>query len=160
MVARGISSDVIEGYLYRSSSQNRPTKKYFLDWDRRHSLACHLGYRNEPSWSFSLLWTYATGSPYTVASRSVQPEQNNHRFPSISRTNLQLEKYFGWWNLRETLFLRVNNLFDTRDVIGWDDTDAEMVNYLLETGQWEGPYNDLTVFSAPRVIKAGLRVDF
>jgi|GEM_PF-325781 len=160
MVARGISSDPIEGYLFRSSNRDRPTKKYFLDWDRRHSLSCCLGYRNEPAWSFSLLWTYATGSPYTIASRSLQPEQNNHRFPSISKTNLHMEKYFRWWNLRETVFLRVNNLFDNRYVLNFDDTSPEMVNYLLETGEWTGPYNDLTVYNSPRVIKAGLRVDF
>lgn len=160
MVARGISSDVLEGYLLRSSNRDRPTKKYFLDWDRRHSLACHLGYRHEPHWSLSLLWTYASGSPYTIASLSMQPEQNNRRFPSISWTNVHVEKYFRWWNLHETLFLRVNNLFDKQNVMSFDDTNPEMINYLLENSEWTGPYNDLTVYGSPRVVKAGLRVDF
>jgi outer membrane cobalamin receptor len=160
MVARGISSDVIEGYLYRSDNRFRPTKKFFLDWDRRHTLACYVGYRNEQSWGFSLLWNYATGSPYTIASRSLQPEQNNRRFPSISWANLHLEKYFHWGNLRQTLFLRVNNLFDNRNLVNFNDTDAEFVNYLLETGEWTGPYDDVTVYGSPRVIKAGLRIDF
>ncbi|MCK4548337.1 MAG: TonB-dependent receptor [Candidatus Eisenbacteria sp.] len=160
MVARGISSDVIEGYLFRSSSRNRPTKKYFLDWDRRHSLACHLGYRDVPNWGFSILWTYATGNPYTVAAQSLQPEQNNRRFPGISRANLHIEKYFRFWNLRETLFLRVNNLFDKRNLVNFNDGDVESMNYLLETGRWTGPYDDPTVYGSPRVIKAGFRVDF
>ncbi len=160
MVARGISSDVLEGYLIRSGDRNRPTKKYYLDWDRRHSLACYLGYRDHPRWGFSFLWTYATGSPYTIASRSAQPEQNNRRFPGIQTANLLMEKYFAWWNLKETFFVRVNNLFDARNVINFNDDSAEMINYLLETGEWTGPYNDLTVYGAPRVIKAGFRVDF
>ncbi len=160
MVARGISSDVLEGYLFRSANNNRPTKKYFLDWDRRHSLACYLSYRDQPNWGMSLLWTYATGSPYTIASRSMQPEQNNRRFPNVQTANLHVEKYFQWWNLKETFFLRVNNLFDARNLISFNDDSAEMINYLLETGEWSGPYNDVTVFGSPRVIKAGFRVDF
>jgi hypothetical protein len=160
MVARGISSDVIEGYLFRTSDRDRPTKKYFLDWDRRHSLACYLGYRDMPNWGFSFLWSYASGNPYTIASQSQQPEINNRRFPNLSTANVHLEKYFNFWNLRETLFLRINNLFDRRNIINFDDDDVEMINYLLETGQWTGPYNDVTVFGAPRVIKAGFRVDF
>jgi outer membrane receptor protein involved in Fe transport len=162
MIAKGRSSDVSEGYLNRFNGTILPTREYYLDWDRRHSLVLDVGYGKRQNWAINLLVKYASGSPYTPAesNRSQQPEQNTARFPSTSVVNVKVSKDFHIYSTIERLFLQVDNLFNKKNLVAFDDTDTDLMRYLQFQGEYTGPYNDVTVFGAPREIKAGIQLQF
>lgn len=162
MVAKGRSSDVSEGYLARFDGVVLPTKEYYLDWDRRHSLVLDLGYGQRNSWAINFLVKYASGAPYTPTenSRSQQPEQNTSRFPSTSVVNMKVSKDFHWYSTTQRVFLQIDNLFNKKNLVAFNDADTDLMRYLRFYGEYTGPYDDLTVYGAPREIKSGIQLMF
>lgn len=162
MIAKGRSSDVSEGYINRFNGSVPPTREYYLDWDRRHSLVLDLGYGQRQSWAINFLVKCASGSPYTPAesSRSQQPEQNTSRFPSTSVVNMKVSKDLHLYSMTEKVFLQVDNLFNKKNLVAFDDSNTDLMRYLRFHGQYTGPFNDVTVFGSPREIKAGIELFF
>ncbi len=162
MVAKGRSSDVLEGYRDRFEGNVPPSKEYYLDWDRRHSIVLDIGYGKRDNWAINVLVKYASGSPYTPVenTRSAQPEQNTARFPSTSIANLKISKDLRLFNLNEQVFFQIQNLFNKRNLVGFDDDNTDLMRHLRLTGEYTGPFNDLTVYGAPREIKAGIKLEF
>ncbi|MFH1313038.1 MAG: TonB-dependent receptor [Candidatus Eisenbacteria bacterium] len=162
MIAKGRSSDVIEGYLNRFDDNVPPSKEYYLDWDRRHSLVFDIGYGRKGNWAANVLVKYASGAPYTPVenTRSAQPEQNTARFPSTSVVNVKISKDFHFHNLAQQLYLQIHNLFDKRNLVGFDDSNTDLMRHLRFHGEYTGPYNDVTVFGSPREIRAGVKLGF
>jgi outer membrane receptor for ferrienterochelin and colicin len=162
MVAKGFSSDINEGNLRRFDSENFPTQQFYLDWDRRHSFLLTGGYNAEGSWSANIAASYATGAPYTnPKTLSKKTSRNNLRFPSISNVDAEVHKYFTLIGLRADVFLRMTNLFDTRNVVNWDDTDQDFRNWLItHPGDYLGPFGDNTIYGPPRSTVGGIGVSF
>jgi hypothetical protein len=162
MIAKGRSSDTIEGYLNHFADNVPPTKEYYLDWDRRHTLVLDLGYGRRGNWAVNMLVKYATGSPYTPVenTRSAQPEQNTARFPNTSTVNMKLSKDFHFRNSSQQVFMEVYNLFNKKNLVAFDDDDTDLMRHLRYTGEWTGPYNDVTVYGPPREIRAGFKIGF
>jgi outer membrane receptor for ferrienterochelin and colicin len=162
MIAKGRSSDVSEGYLARFNGTVLPSREYYLDWDRRHSLVLDVGYGHRDSWAINCMVKYASGSPYTPAdnSRSQQPEQNTARFPATSVVNVKASKDLHLHSLTQRVFVQVDNIFDKKNLVAFDDTNSDLMKYLRSRGEYTGPYNDVTVFGSPREIKAGLEILF
>ena len=69
----------------------------------------------------NLLFTGATGLPYTPTSRdpdaTIVPEKNSARKPGVSQLDLRVSKEFFWWRSVFNLYLRVQNLFDNINVL-------------------------------------------
>ena len=162
MIAKGRSSDVIEGYLNHFDGNIPPSKEYYLDWDRRHSLVLDVGYGRRNNWAVNLLLKYASGAPYTPVenTRSAQPEQNTARFPSTSTVNVKLSKDFHIHSLDQQVYLQVHNLFNKKNLVAFDDTNSDLMRHLRYTGEYTGPYDDLTVYGSPREIRAGFKLGF
>ncbi len=162
MIGKGRSSDVIEGYNQLFNGTVGPTREYYLDWDRRHSLVFDIGYGRVDNWAVNFLIKYATGSPYTPteASRSLQPEQNTARFPDISVVNMRLSKDFHLFAQKEQVFLEVFNLFNKKNLVNFNDDNSDLMRHLRLYGTWTGPYDDVTVYGGPREIRGGFRVVF
>jgi len=162
MIAKGRSSDVIEGYLNHFDDNVPPTREYYLDWDRRHTLVMDVGYGRKDNWSVNLLLKYASGSPYTPVenTRSAQPEQNTARFPSTSTVNVKLSKDFRFYGAEQQMYLQVHNLFNKKNLVAFDDTNSDLMRHLRYTGEYTGPYDDLTVYGSPREIRAGFKLGF
>ncbi|MGQ9810599.1 MAG: TonB-dependent receptor [bacterium] len=162
MVAKGRSSDVLEGYHNRFEGNVPPSKEYYLDWDRRHTILFDLGYGRSDRWSINVLLKYASGAPYTPVenTRSRQPEQNTARFPSTSIVNLRAAKYLNLFGLREQLYIQVENLFNKRNLVAFDDENTDFMRHLRLTGEYTGPYNDVTVYGSPREIRGGFEIGF
>ncbi len=160
MIAKGRSSDVNEGYLNHFDDNVPPTKEYYLDWDRRHTLVMDLGYGKRGNWSVNVLLKYASGAPYTPVenTRSAQPEQNTARFPSTSMVNVKLSKDFRFYGVEQQMYLQVHNLFNKKNLVAFDDTDSDLMRHLRYTGEYSGPYDDLTVYGSPREIRAGFKL--
>jgi outer membrane receptor protein involved in Fe transport len=162
MIAKGRSSDVIEGYNNRFDDNVPPSKEYYLDWDRRHTVVLDLGYGKRDNWAINALVKYASGSPYTPVenTRSAQPEQNTERFPSTSVVNLKLSKDFHVYGLKEQFYLQIHNLFNKKNLVAFNDDDSDLMRHLRLTGEYTGPYDDVTVYGSPREIRAGLKLAF
>jgi outer membrane receptor protein involved in Fe transport len=162
MIGKGRSSDVLEGYNQLFDGTVAPTREYYLDWDRRHSLVLDLGYGRMDNWAVNVLVKYATGSPYTPVenTRSLQPEQNTARFPDISLVNLKISKDFSLFAKKEQVFLEVYNLFNKLNLTSFNDENTDLMRHLRLYGEWTGPYDDVTVYGNPREIRAGFRLMF
>jgi outer membrane receptor protein involved in Fe transport len=162
MIAKGRSSDVLEGYENRFDDNVPPTKEYYLDWDRRHSIVLDVGYGRRNNWAANVLVKYASGSPYTPVenTRSAQPEQNTARFPSTAMVNVKVSKDFHFYGVTEQAFLQVHNLLNKRNLVAFDDDNTDLMRHLRFTGDYTGPFNDVTVYGSPREIRAGLKLAF
>jgi outer membrane receptor protein involved in Fe transport len=162
MIAKGRSSDVIEGYLNHFDGNVPPTKEYYLDWDRRHTLVLDLGYGRRDNWAVNVLLKYASGAPYTPVenTRSAQPEQNTARFPATSIVNVKLSKDFRIYGAEQQAYLQVHNLFNKKNLVAFDDSNSDLMRHLRYTGEYTGPYGDLTVYGSPREIRAGFKLGF
>jgi outer membrane receptor for ferrienterochelin and colicin len=162
MVAKGFSSNVNEGGLRRFYNEEYPTQQFYLDWDRRHSFLLTGGYSIENNWRIDLALNYATGAPYTdPKTLSRKPSRNNTRFPSISTVDVEVGKWFKFFELNTQVYLRITNLFDQQNLINWDDTDDDFKNWLiLNPDDYLGPFGDYTIYGAPRNVLGGVKVSF
>jgi hypothetical protein len=122
--------------------------------DQPHTLALDLNYRLARQWNLNLAWRYHTGWPTTpVEARRVpdpeDPEEtelaavfgrlNSERLPIYHRLDLRASHHRDLRSGALTFFLDVQNLYDRRNVAGYDvtlDEDAGM----LEVGEerWPG----------------------
>jgi len=162
MVAKGFSSNVNEGGLRRFYDEEYPTQQFYLDWDRRHTFLITGGYSTEGNWSVDMAINYATGAPYTdPKTLSRKPSRNNTRFPSISTVDVEVAKWFEFFELNTKIYLRITNLFDQRNLINWDDTDDDFKNWIiLHPGDYLGPFGDYTIYGPPRSVLGGVKVSF
>ncbi|HUV36009.1 MAG TPA: TonB-dependent receptor, partial [Patescibacteria group bacterium] len=162
MVAKGFSSNVVEGFLRRFEVEEFPTQQFYLDWDRRHSFLLTGGYGIAGNFSVNATINYATGAPYTDPGKlSKKPARNNTRYPSISSVDLEIHKIFDILGLDTDLYLRVTNLFDQRNLVAWDDTNQDFRNWLIANpGDYLGPFGDYTIYAPPRNVVGGVKVSF
>jgi hypothetical protein len=82
---------------------------------------------------------------------------NTERMPWEHYTDLRISKYFSFWSVFSTLYLRVLNVFDVRNVL----------RVYAETGKWDINYGEprhLTAnpnrISDGRKVRLGLKIDF
>lgn len=162
MVAKGFSSNVLEGANRRFDDEDQPTQQFYLDWDRRHSFLLTGGYSRADNWSADVALTYATGAPYTdPKSLSKKPSRNNARYPSINNVDVEVNKTFVLFGVNTVVFARMTNLFDQRNLIAWDDNDQDFRNWLVANpGDYLGPFNDYTIYGPPRSVLGGVRIGF
>lgn len=112
------------------------SKKYCLDWDRRHTLSGYIHFRIpnnkspeickiKPLGGFytTLSGSYLSGLPYSPPQRSRETEINTERLPSTFRLDLRIQKSFQLYGLDATLFCEVHNLLDRKNIFGFVGTD-------------------------------------
>ncbi len=186
-VATGVASDPNQQqqvtFLYL------PIAEQPLDWDQRHTLSATATIAQPGEWSANFVWTFGTGFPYTPHDRSerkLDPSKtNSRRLPSSSNLTIQAEKYYKIWGQRVKLFVRGNNVLDTKNIQilspnnfpGPPQTGGnDYVVYYTETGRAGGAYlgqdvnedgvqdwvplNDPRVFGEGRNIRVGVGVSF
>jgi len=162
MVGKGFSSDVNEGYLRRFDDEEFPTQQFYLDWDRRHTFLLTSGYSKSKNWGADVSIRYATGAPYThPLSLGKKPNRNFERFPSINSVDFEVHKWFGLFDVDWDLFMRMQNVFNRKNLVNWDDTDQDLRNWLLQNpGDFLGPFTDYTIYGPAQNVVWGLRVNF
>jgi hypothetical protein len=102
-------------------------------FDQRHTLYLDLSFRPTLKWQFNIAWNYHTGWPYTgVELRSATLDNGEivywinagerlaERYPSYSRLDFRINRYFDVWGGRMTLYVEVINLLDTENVRGYE----------------------------------------
>ncbi|MFQ5605397.1 MAG: TonB-dependent receptor domain-containing protein [bacterium] len=87
-----------------------------LSFDRTHTLNATLTLSKANNWAFSAIGNVWTGTPYTPSlPSSLQPvefEVRSARRPLTKNLDIKLEKFFRQKNVRFSIFMQVENVFD------------------------------------------------
>jgi outer membrane receptor protein involved in Fe transport len=119
-VAEGNRTEPVEEVFYNEQS-GELSQTYLVPqtFDRLHTLTGTLMLSQPDNWAASFVGYWRTGTPYTPAYPSnVVPitfVQNSGRQPVQWKVDMKLEKFFQFSPMVFSLFLQVDNLFDTRN---------------------------------------------
>ena len=123
-VAEGNRTEPLEDFFY-SEKSGKSTETFLvpLGFDRTHTLNATIGLNQSDNWSLSTIGRVRKGSPYTPsvpASLSLQQTQfiqNSASKPWQWSVDMRADKIFTISDLRFSIFLQVDNLFDTENEI-------------------------------------------
>lgn len=178
MQAKGTSSDVQDAYNDLSAGRAPRVQLIHLDWDQPHALNLVLGYDHKKTgWSTSLIGSLNSGFPYTPefargeaagSSVFVGLRENSERKPTTFNLDLRVSKSFKLSGINVQAFLDVTNLLDTRNA-NYVYADTGLPDYTLQDYQnWSRfieisnsteYFNNPGMYSAPRFIQLGLRIN-
>jgi hypothetical protein len=160
-----------------------------LSFDRSHTLNVNLTLSQPDNYSVSTIVRLRSGSPYTasipasLALQQTQFVQNSSNKPMQWSTDLKVEKYFTVGDLRFSILLQVDNLFDTEnetDVFANSGRALYNANQVADPAQFtqttsrivrgdpgmiplsaiDNYYQDPTNVSRPRLVRLGLSLFF
>ncbi len=117
------------------------------DWDRPHDLSLYLRYSIPDIVNISLSGRAKSGRPYTVLAET----PNTERMPWNINFDMKISKKFKLFGLRETVFLKVYNLFDRQNIY----------NVYSVTGAWDDDGDSGTPYASdanPKRISDGRRI--
>jgi outer membrane receptor for ferrienterochelin and colicin len=141
MKTEGVSEYVNQGLNYQQWGFPVVNQPYPLSWDQLHSVKINADLKLPMDLSVNLLWTYATGKPYTYfpSKDGFTPEDttmaflpNNARLPSTSRTNIKFAKNFpvGWAKGLQ-IYGDVSNVFNNQNA-KWADSNGRIGGQLAD----------------------------
>lgn len=150
-----------------------------LDWDQAHTLNGVITFGGDQDWTVTVVTSLSTGLPYSpqLYEQQIFLRTNSDRKPLQTNVDLLIDKSFMLYNTTLTIFLKVFNLFDTKNErFVYDDTGR--ATYSLEETKG-GPqatneisklypgiksateyFNRPNYFSAPREVRLGLTLEF
>ena len=150
-----------------------------LSWDQSHLLNTTVIIGNPGGTTLGLIGKISTGWPYTpsIPTANYVPEPNSGRKPIQRNMDLKIERRVSIGSRKVSLFARVYNLFDTRNVrYVFDDTGSAKYTYeyrsIQETEQFKAHYGEPGIhtweeyitrpqyYSSPRSFKIGFSLDF
>jgi len=140
-ITTGKSSSADEGVLVLRGDLNESVKEEFVSWDRPHTASVTTNFYVEKGsplfgfgegilddYNFYVRAFYESGKRYTPAIFTgsydvqgrpeyefVRDERNGEIGDNWYWVDLNFEKYFSFSNLRFSIFVEVNNLFDTKN---------------------------------------------
>jgi len=162
--ANGRSSSV-----FRSNGQIVPRRLDPLDWDVRWKINANLLLTSTGAvremigdGEVDFVVTARSGYPYSSNTRDAFPLfvlRNDARLPWVSNVDMRAQKPFTFSGIEFTVLAEVKNLFDTRNISYIAGGREGLVEY-ESTGNPTGPYNDPQAYTAPRIYRFGLQVQF
>ena len=178
-VAEGNETSASAFFLDAASGRQSEKIPVPLDWDQSHTLNGVISFGDNKDWLFTLVGNISTGLPYSplIYEKQIYLKSNSDRKPLQTNVDLLVEKSFGLTDLIITAFLKVYNLFDTKnESYVYDDTGR--ATYTLESSR-SGPEatNELAAnnpliksadeyfvrpqyYSAPREVRLGVMLEF
>jgi outer membrane receptor protein involved in Fe transport len=178
-VAEGNETDANAFFVDLSSGRQSEKIPVYLDWDQTHTINGTVSLGQPDDWNLTLVGRLGTGLPYTpqITSKTVYLKTNSNRKPLQTRVDLLADKTFTFQKMRLTAFLKVYNLFDTKNErYVYDDTGRAI--YTLVAGQGTAQATDVlartvpgihsadeyfvnpTYYSAPREVRVGASLEF
>jgi len=187
--ANGYSSSAFDDYVRSITNFPYPIRERALEWDVRHQFIFQgilsagenqhpkiFGLELPDNWNLTVLYRFATGTPYTPGEASINPveaqkRENTATGPPTSSTDLKFEKLFNLWGVKLAITADVFNLFDQKNVqmsYGFNTWTGKPFRY----GDVEKPqlnfydyYTMISImdprqFSTGRTTKLGIRIDF
>ncbi|MBK7630384.1 MAG: TonB-dependent receptor [Ignavibacteriales bacterium] len=150
-----------------------------LDWDQSHTLNGVVTFGGDRDWTVTLVTSLGTGLPYSpeLTEQQIYLRTNSGRKPLQTNVDLLIDKSFMIESTTLTIFLKVFNLFDTKNErFVYDDTGR--ATYSLEQTKG-GPeatneisqiypeiksateyFNRPNYYSAPREVRLGLTIEY
>ena len=119
-IAEGNRTEPTED-LFFSEASGKQTETYLvsLSFDRPHLINGTINLSEPKSWTLGIIYNIQAGTPYTPAlppSLSTITYLQNSSFKSMQwGVDLKFEKYFSLGPFDYSVFIHVNNLFDTRN---------------------------------------------
>jgi len=168
-VAKGLASDIYQGYNYAYRTWTAPIRENLLDWDQTHTLDVMFDYRtNRENHNFGVNTTvvYGSGMPYSKPKEgSGQPEVNTERMPWTMDWNIKVNYDVEFLGLNYSAYCEVLNILNRRNVynFGADEGDGageDWIPFYYFYGDADGPYDDLEVWGDPMRLRVGLSVGF
>jgi outer membrane receptor protein involved in Fe transport len=107
--------------IYYNEQQGRLSETYLvpLNFDRSHTITSTVALTQPDDWAVSMIAFLRTGTPYTPEFPSnvvpISFTQNSDQQPVQWNVDLKIEKYFKFGSFDFSLFVQVDNLFDTRN---------------------------------------------
>lgn len=107
--------------LFFSEASGKQTETYLvpLSFDRPHLINGSFIFSDPTSWSLSAIYNIQAGAPYSPALppslSTITYEQNSASKSMQWEVDLKIEKYFSLGSFDYSVFLQVNNLFDTQN---------------------------------------------
>ena len=108
--------------LFFSEASGKQSETYLvpLSFDRQHIINASFGLYDQGNWTLGVIANFQTGTPYTPILPTTIPRvityiQNSGRKTIQWNVDFKFEKYFEVGNFRYSLFLQVQNLFDTEN---------------------------------------------
>jgi outer membrane receptor protein involved in Fe transport len=107
--------------IYYNEQQGRLSETYLvpINFDRSHTLTSSVALSQPDDWSISVIAFLRTGTPYTPEFPSnvvpISFTQNSDQQPVQWNVDLKIEKYFKFGSVDFSLFIQVDNLFDTEN---------------------------------------------
>ncbi|HKJ80597.1 MAG TPA: TonB-dependent receptor, partial [Ignavibacteriaceae bacterium] len=116
-IAKGDASDPATAFNLRNSGAQPVSQLIPLDWNQTHTVNLTVNYVNPDNWGGSLIFQFGSGTPYTplnVVSIGAL-NTNSESKPSTYNLNLRLYKDFKIGSSTLSIFLRVDNVLDTKN---------------------------------------------
>ncbi len=107
--------------LFFSEASGKQTETYLvpLEFDRPHLINGTFTLTDPNSWTLGVIYNIQAGAPYTPtlppSLSAITYEQNSGSKSMQWEVDLKFEKYFSFGPLNYSVFLQVNNLFDTQN---------------------------------------------
>ena len=172
-IAKGDASDPATAYNLRNSGVQAQAQLIPLDWDQRHTLNLTVNYSNPNDWGGSLIFQYGSGTPYTplnIISIGTL-NTNSQNMPSTYNLNLRLYKDFKIGSSTLSVFLRVDNVLDTKNATqvytdtgqpDWSIQELQQlaINPPQRVSTVQDWYTRANYYSAPRRIQFGTSFTF
>jgi len=174
-VAKGNSSEPLQGFWNAYYEQPEARQEYYLDFDRRHVLNVMLIWQSEPlaikSWwqalrtgmTLGAVASWASGLPYTPYTGAGEQLAviNSARMDPTASVDLRFSKDLAVKPARITLLAYVDNLFDlTNDLVVNTRTGEPWQEPLEGNAIAFDQIHDPSRVDKPRIIKVGLAAEF
>jgi outer membrane receptor protein involved in Fe transport len=109
--------------LFFSEQSGKQSETYLvpLSFDRSHVINGTISFTQPDDWNLGLVLNLQTGTPYTPALPTtlvqVRYEQNAGNQPINWNVDMKFEKFFTLGSIKYSVFVQVENLFDTQNEI-------------------------------------------
>jgi hypothetical protein len=173
-VAEGSNSNPNDEYNAVLNNQAPVMSLAPLNWDQRHNLNLNI-LVGDKDWDVSLLFKYGTGLPFTASITQATSDRglstgfttNSLSRPAQFDVDLYANKSFDLMGTRLTVYLKVFNMFDARNVVnvfsdsGSPDYTTQVIAEDPARPNTVAEYlRDPTRYAAPRLVQTGIEFSF
>jgi outer membrane receptor protein involved in Fe transport len=161
--AMGNASDPFAVFTDNQGTPPRESEKQVqpLNWDQRHTFNATTIFGKQNRWGISFIMQVGSGLPYTPTDpdRSLQIAfENSERKPVTFNMDVMTHYDFSLWRLKSSFFMKVYNIFDTKNEIDvFTDTGRASFTHALnyQLGDRRPDF-----YSPPRLVFLGMKVEF
>ncbi len=157
--AQGNSSDPRETANRAAAGQDPRPRDIAFNWDQRHTINLSAIYFVPDDYSFSAIFRFGSGQPYTPEIGSgfgAAQETNSGKKEGFFLLDLRAEKYFDLGIISLSAFARVFNVLNTHFVNGFVFNSTGSPNYSLTPSAHRAALYDPSRFYEPRRIEFGI----